>query len=129
MSDSAETMRERECSHCGDTNLAECFYREARASSGLSAICRSCNKDRRRGAHTKGNGGYGFPEQRRARERLRDAVRYGKIAKPSLCQRCGVETPKHLLDGHHSNYAKPLDVEWLCRSCHGVETFAEKRHG
>ena len=46
---------------------------------------------------------------------LRYAVKVGNIIKPSLCERC--EKRRKLL-GHHSNYLRPLAVEWLCLTCH-----------
>jgi hypothetical protein len=49
----------------------------------------------------------------RARQALRDAIRRGKII-PQPCEKCGYP----LTDGHHTDYAKPLDVQWLCRTCH-----------
>ena len=61
-------------------------------------------------------------ERRAARTILRLAVRDGKIVKPDRCSRCHkcVEE-KRLLHGHHHDYNKPLDVEWLCSVCHGKE--------
>ena len=59
------------------------------------------------------------PHKLKARYALRHAVQAGKINKPKCCQECG---SKGVLDGHHDDYAKPLKVVWLCRSCHG------KRH-
>ena len=35
--------------------------------------------------------------------------------RPELCEWCGV---RRAIDGHHADYAKPLDVDWLCRECH-----------
>lgn len=46
---------------------------------------------------------------------LGNAVKYGKIEKPSNCQNCGVECNPH---GHHDDYYKTLDVRWLCVKCH-----------
>jgi hypothetical protein len=43
------------------------------------------------------------------------AVKTGKMVKPLYCERC---SSFGRLDGHHKDYSKPLQVEWLCRSCH-----------
>lgn len=43
------------------------------------------------------------------------ALREGLIVPADKCGRCG----KHgEVDGHHTDYAKPFQVEWLCRRCH-----------
>lgn len=60
------------------------------------------------------------PENRlkiRARGRVRDALRYGRITK-SPCVSCG-STDR--LMAHHHDYSKPLEVKWLCSTCHGKE--------
>jgi len=44
------------------------------------------------------------------------AKRKGIIHKPEHCDVCGI---KHrLIDAHHNDYNKPLDVTWMCRKCH-----------
>lgn len=53
-----------------------------------------------------------------ARYQLNLAVRRGQILKPSRCTRCGVERKLH---AHHSDYSRPLAVEWICTRCHGAE--------
>lgn len=57
----------------------------------------------------------------RARRAVRDAVRRGHLIKPASCERCGQATERRLLHGHHHDYDKPLEVEWLCSICHGKE--------
>jgi hypothetical protein len=51
----------------------------------------------------------------KCRSVLNNAVRDGILERPSHCQVCNQEK---LLDGHHSDYSKPLQVLWVCRKCH-----------
>ena len=55
------------------------------------------------------------PEKRAAHVILGNRIRDGYIVKPDTCQDCGAGGTIH---GHHHDYAKPLDVEWLCPLCH-----------
>ena len=48
-----------------------------------------------------------------ARINLNYHVKMGHIIKPKQCE-CGNKK----VEGHHSDYSKPLQVIWLCRSCH-----------
>ena len=52
---------------------------------------------------------------------LRQAVRRGEISKPDRCEKCGRRPHGEIeLQGHHPDYSKPLEVRWLCNSCHGM---------
>ncbi len=53
------------------------------------------------------------PIKFKARYTLRSAVRQGKI-KRLPCEVCN-KTPTH---GHHNDYSKPLEVQWLCKKHH-----------
>lgn len=57
--------------------------------------------------------------QQIARRCLNDALRYGHIVKPDVCQCCGNVVSRNQLQGHHGDYLKPLDVLWVCTTCHG----------
>lgn len=60
-----------------------------------------------------------YPEKARAGSQLNKAVSRGKLFKPTLCEGCREEKGStRLIDGHHHDYSKPLEVEWLCRQCH-----------
>lgn len=53
-----------------------------------------------------------------ARVRLGQAKRRGIIIQLP-CADCGSNDSQ----AHHEDYSKPLEVDWLCRDCHG------RRHG
>jgi len=55
------------------------------------------------------------PDRAKANDLLNYAVRHGKIKPPKVCQSCG---SKGKIEGSHTDYSKPLDVEWLCTKCH-----------
>jgi len=55
------------------------------------------------------------------RQLVRLAVKTGVLTKPDRCEHCGTTPPPHRLHAHHPDYAKPLDVVWLCSYCHGKE--------
>lgn len=55
------------------------------------------------------------PEKYKARNAVNNALRDGKIER-TPCYFCG---GVHRLQAHHEDYDHPLDVVWLCASCHG----------
>jgi hypothetical protein len=55
------------------------------------------------------------PHKTTARRLFWLAIRRGEIVRPEACERCRRAC---LPDGHHEDYAKPLEVMWLCRLCH-----------
>lgn len=59
--------------------------------------------------------------KRRIRISVRLAVKEGRLAKSDTCETCGVTGERwyHGLHAHHNDYAKPLEVLWLCPPCHG----------
>ena len=59
-----------------------------------------------------------FPLKKPARRILRYYLEIKEIVRPENCDKC---FKKCKPDAHHLDYTKPLDVLWLCKSCHGRE--------
>ncbi len=58
-----------------------------------------------------------FPERKKARATVNNAIRDGRMKKPSTCSGC---QQRIRIQAHHEDYAKPLEVIWLCTKCHGL---------
>ena len=120
------------CSRCRAPKERAEFRANRCQPDGLNHYCKPCQtaagREYRRRYPEKGRAAvaryrerYGRrPEdriKRTARERVRKAVRAGKLVKPSACPDCGTEGV--MIHAHHADYARPLDVRWACASCHG----------
>ncbi len=55
------------------------------------------------------------PAKYQAHTMVGNAVRDGRLEKLNECEGCGSRVNIH---GHHDDYAKPLEVRWLCAACH-----------
>jgi hypothetical protein len=58
--------------------------------------------------------------QSRAGALVTAAIKRG-ILRPQPCEECGLSDPpigKRIIHAHHDDYAKPLDVRWLCPAHH-----------
>lgn len=53
------------------------------------------------------------PERARARSAVTYALIVGRLTR-APCECCGEARTQ----AHHDDYARPLDVRWLCRRCH-----------
>src|SRR3990167_4570095 len=58
------------------------------------------------------------PEKIKAHRLVHQAIENGVIIKSTKCNNCGREVR---LSGHQENYSKPLEVLWLCGSCHKLK--------
>lgn len=139
------------CWKCKDTKKVTDFYKNQAAPHGIDEMCIECNKayareryERNKEAERQRARTYyqknkeavqkrqrktskkyykkwyaNNPERYKARAYLNYYVKKGDVVKPNKCEDCGDNKP---LQGHHEDYKKPLEVNWLCRQCH------EKKH-
>jgi transcription elongation factor Elf1 len=56
-----------------------------------------------------------YPERTRAHRMVHEAVKKGELTRLLNCERCGTSGR---IEASHTDYSKPLDVEWLCPRCH-----------
>jgi hypothetical protein len=60
----------------------------------------------------------------RAGNAVQRAMKRGTLVRPDACEECGRACKPQ---GAHSDYTRPLDVRWLCRSCHSRWDMAEPK--
>lgn len=119
------------CNGCGELKPLDAFgiRRVGRSRDGHNARCRVCVGARKRQwaeANPEARKRKGrrwarknppIPEVKRSRRAVLRAVAAGDLVRPAVCGQCGVGCKP---DGHHEDYSKPLEVVWLCRSCHSA---------
>lgn len=129
--------KEKKCFKCGEVLPLSCFYKHNQMADGHVNKCKECNKadvrenrkknvdyyreydcerGNRQGFSYVRNYRNEFPMKYAAHKVVGNAVRDGRLFKPEYCESCGI---KHRsIHGHHDDYAKALDVRWLCPPCH-----------
>lgn len=50
-----------------------------------------------------------------AHKAVERAVKAGRLVRPPACSACGTNG---LIEAHHPDHSKQLEVQWLCRTCH-----------
>ena len=126
----------KKCFKCGERKPLDAFYKHPQMADGRVNKCKECNrrdvKENRKTridyyrAYDRERGNRQTSEYRRrynqdnpikygARTIVGNAVRDGRLTKPDQCSKCKDKTRLH---GHHDDYAKPLEVRWLCAACH-----------
>ena len=68
-----------------------------------------------------------YPDRRRAREKVKDAIRSGKLPqiKTQKCCNCGGDAKRY---DHPRGYENALDVEPVCFKCDGMRSRARGEH-
>lgn len=128
---------EKQCFKCKTVKPLNEFYKHSRMADGHLNKCKECTKndvnanrekniddireyDRRRGNRQgieyTAEYRIKFPRKYAAHKAIRYALKTKSIAKPYNCESCGKQSKR--LHGHHDDYAKPLNVRWLCAACH-----------
>jgi hypothetical protein len=126
------------CNSCSTTKSKSDFGKRTASEDGLSAKCKSCQSkydksrssspkraearanykltDEGRSAHLKANKKYRDknPNKYKAHNIVNNAMRDGKLFKEP-CEICSEVNAVH---AHHDDYAKPLNVRWLCAAHH-----------
>ncbi len=113
----------KKCYKCHKSDLL--LTKSGKTNAGKQRFCcRECNtralKSYRltpRGREKINNAVYKsikkHPNRQKARSLVRLAIKNGNLVKPLKCK-CG----NRVIEAHHENYSKPLNVKWLCRKCH-----------
>lgn len=135
-------MTEKTCTVCGRLLDLEMFNRNSKSKDGRASRCKDCmsvynrkryekiaeearerTKERERNhpekilesrlkTHMRN------PTKRNAQRVVEYAVKSGVLVKPHVCSKCGATDAERRIEAHHDDYARPLDVEWMCTPCH-----------
>lgn len=127
----------KKCFKCGERKPLSDFYKHKAMADGHVNKCKECNKrdvrenrarrvdyyreyDKVRGnRHPEGYSAEwrrSNPIKALAQTMIGNRVRDGKMVRPDSCEQCG--SSSQVVHGHHDDYSRPLDVRWLCPSCH-----------
>lgn len=128
-------MFSKVCGRCGERKPLADFYRDGSKSDGRQSRCRKCQVAANRESRTRNPETYKLkqardrerygrkpcrtspPTKRRAHQAVARALLRGDLVRPEFCERCGVGGR---IEGHHTDYAQALVVEWLCPRCHAL---------
>lgn len=120
------------CSDCKQTKSLNEFAKNRARPNGISHICKRCqlarNQKWKAGLSKKRLKLYQQRNNNAAKKYRRNPETKIKVAAHQMvwgamklgllirkpCEQCGAEPT----DAHHDDYLKPLEVRWLCRSCH-----------
>jgi hypothetical protein len=122
-------MRTKICGGCKEEKLVAEFHKKASANDGLNSWCKVCKNLAYKKRLSEGvyeNYRKKNPVKKSCHSKLGWAVRSGKIIRSTECENCD---RSGYVEAHHEDYSKPLDVIWLCRSCHFTRHGEWKKEG
>lgn len=146
--DSGMIMNFKECTRCLTAKPISDFYGDKRASDGKGSQCKKCNSEMSAASRRKNLERYNAnkrawrkanpdkvrletkknrsknPDAYKARTAVANALAAGKLSK-GVCAFCGSAK----VQAHHMDYAKPLEVIWLCAVHHGMYHRVTKNKG
>ncbi len=136
-------METKTCTRCKIEKSRSEFHKDTSRGDGLQCGCKECRREyqqkyrkteRGKATQRRGNKKYYqtesskdthrtalrkyrllYPERIKARRVVNNAIRSGRLIRPSHCESC---MKKRFAESHHEDYSKPLDVDWLCNECH-----------
>jgi hypothetical protein len=108
----ARTCECGECQKCKHREYMRAYYRTHADKARTSAIR---SRNRRLEAVQAYDRARGFRETDPVKIKARNATRILRT-EPHSCVECGAPRAH----AHHPDYSKPLNVVWLCRTCHSV---------
>lgn len=136
----------KRCFKCLEEKPFDCFYRHPRMGDGYLGKCKECAKrdvhqnyedkreqysrydqERNKLPERKANKRryerihrIKHPDRYLARSQVGYALRSGQLHRLP-CEVCGCAKTQ----AHHHDYSKPLDVRWLCFTCHREEAHGQ----
>lgn len=118
-------INSKQCSACEIVKPVSEFYRQADRADSLRGDCKKCHVaetkrnrqiDNQKWLRKLGIAREKDPRKHKAVQLTTNRLKRGEIVRPGNCSKCHKECKP---EGHHADYNKPLEIEWLCSVCHG----------
>jgi Kayvirus endonuclease len=136
-------MEKYKCCRCKSELSKECFYKNNTKARGINSFCKDCERKHNQEKRIKYNDSYKEKDKRYykknkdnikekralyyeknrvktlAHQAVRKALVNGDLVKPPFCENYPFsDVCNDGLVAHHEDYSKPLEVKWLCPTCH-----------
>jgi len=126
----------KHCDMCRRTHPRATFYKNRTKRDGLASTCKDCarkllakhqrTETYRRNVYEKTvRYRLAHPDRYKAYASVNNGKRDGKVKGSDTCEHCGA---RGRTEGAHTDYSKPLDVIWLCKTCHCAFDRGLQRH-